>query len=130
MKQMEKCPGSGSFGRPPASTFPTLVQCKTCGKGCRLTKGGRLRFHKRIKPKDRRVAWRERNPLKYAAQQAVKKAIKAGLQKEPCLFCDDSDVQAHHHDYTRPLAITWLCAWHHHLAHGRTRPRRVQGAAA
>lgn len=48
----------------------------------------------------------------------VKLAIKRGeLVPEPCLFCDDIDVEAHHHDYDKPLDVTWLCVQHHRLAH-------------
>lgn len=72
---------------------------------------------------DRRKEWRKRHPHKYNAQQAVSQALKRGdLQKETCLFCDASTVQAHHHDYTLVLEVTWLCPRHHHLVHGRTKP--------
>ncbi len=62
--------------------------------------------------------WIARNPEKRRAQSAVSNAQVAGkLTKEPCLFCDDEQVHAHHHDYSRPLDVTWLCARHHKLAH-------------
>lgn len=45
-------------------------------------------------------------------------AINRGaLLREPCLFCDTLPVHAHHHDYTKPLDVTWLCPRHHKLAH-------------
>lgn len=75
---------------------------------------------------DWRDNWRARHPERYAAQQAVTVALRTGrLQKEPCLFCDEERVQAHHHDYDLPLAVTWLCPWHHQLAHGRARQRKA-----
>lgn len=63
--------------------------------------------------------WREENPEKYAAQVLVNNAVRAGkLEREGCLFCD-APAHAHHHDYSRPLDVTWLCARHHRLAHRR-----------
>jgi hypothetical protein len=48
----------------------------------------------------------------------VRLAMKRGeLVKEPCLFCDEERVEAHHHDYSKPLDVTWLCVRHHRLAH-------------
>jgi hypothetical protein len=31
------------------------------------------------------------------------------LQKQPCLICGNPKAQAHHHDYSKPLEIDWLC---------------------
>ena len=51
---------------------------------------------------------------------AVSNALRAGrLVREPCLFCDATPAQAHHHDYDRPLDVTWLCPGHHALIHAR-----------
>jgi hypothetical protein len=48
----------------------------------------------------------------------VRLAMQRGdLVSEPCLFCDDPEVEAHHHDYAKPLDVTWLCVTHHRLAH-------------
>lgn len=48
----------------------------------------------------------------------VRRAMARGdLVPEPCLFCGDEHVEAHHHDYSQPLAVTWLCVRHHRLAH-------------
>lgn len=60
----------------------------------------------------------EANPEKAAAKEAVRRAIRAGtLVREPCLFCDSPRTHAHHHDYSQPLAVTWLCPKHHGLVH-------------
>lgn len=70
--------------------------------------------------------YKSSNPLKRKAHSAVHNAVRAGrLVKEPCLFCDDPNSQAHHHDYTKPLEVTWLCDHHHKVAHGRL----IQGAS-
>ena len=39
------------------------------------------------------------------------------LQRQPCEICQNPKSQAHHHDYTKPLEVTWLCQTHHSLAH-------------
>jgi hypothetical protein len=58
------------------------------------------------------------SPAVSTARNAVYRALKAGrLTKEPCLFCDSPDVQAHHHDYSKPRDVTWLCRRHHKLVH-------------
>lgn len=66
------------------------------------------------------AAHNARRPEQRRARWAVENALRAGrLVKEPCLFCGALDVQAHHHDYSLPLAVTWLCARHHAVAHRR-----------
>lgn len=55
---------------------------------------------------------------KLRAQSVALRAVNRGdLLREPCLFCDTLPVHAHHHDYTKPLDVTWLCPRHHKLAH-------------
>jgi hypothetical protein len=58
------------------------------------------------------------DPAKRRARYAVRRALEAGqIEPEPCLFCDAEVTQGHHHDYTLPLAVTWLCPRHHALVH-------------
>lgn len=62
--------------------------------------------------------WRARNPLKAAAHFAVMYALKGGhIQRSPCTVCGSEKVQAHHHDYSKPLEVEWLCSLHHSVAH-------------
>lgn len=72
------------------------------------------------KAKARKIAkeWREKNPAAYAAQTAVSNAVRDGrLAKEPCLFCGENNVHAHHRDYAKPLDVIWLCPKCHHRLH-------------
>lgn len=39
------------------------------------------------------------------------------LTPEPCEACGFSDVQMHHDDYARPLAVRWLCRECHQRLH-------------
>lgn len=59
--------------------------------------------------------WREENPEKWEAQKKVAYAIKTGkLVKQPCEKCNTNHrVHAHHDDYSKPLAVRWLCPLHH-----------------
>jgi hypothetical protein len=67
---------------------------------------------------ERQRDWARRNPEKARAERAARKAVERGkLVREPCLFCGASKVHAHHHDYSQPLAVTWLCPQHHGLVH-------------
>lgn len=64
---------------------------------------------------------RERSPHKDAARDAVGRAIRNGsLNREPCSFCGNPKSQAHHHDYSKPLDVTWVCFKCHRIAfHGQ-----------
>jgi hypothetical protein len=57
--------------------------------------------------------------LHETARNAVYRAKRRGdLVPEPCLFCDSTEnIIAHHHDYTLPLEVTWLCRRHHGRVH-------------
>jgi len=63
-------------------------------------------------------AWVLRNPEKGRAYQAVIRALRNGrLTRGCCEVCQSSDVHAHHDDYSKPLAVRWVCAAHHKDIH-------------
>jgi hypothetical protein len=62
-------------------------------------------------------AYHMRHPERRKAHHAVTNAIRDGkLTKQPCFICGDL-AEAHHPDYSRPLAVVWLCNKHHREAH-------------
>ena len=62
--------------------------------------------------------WREINPDKYKAHNAVSNAIRDDrLRKEPCEVCGAKNVHGHHDDYSKPLEVRWLCPVHHRAHH-------------
>ncbi len=62
--------------------------------------------------------WNQRNPEKRSAQKFVERALKSGvLQRKPCERCGSMTVHAHHDDYSKPLAVMWLCPAHHKERH-------------
>lgn len=59
-----------------------------------------------------------RCPERLQARQEVRKAIKSGqLVRGPCETCGESEVEAHHGDYSKPLEVRWLCKSHHEAVH-------------
>lgn len=101
-----------------------LGKCRTCTKKdvqdrYRITRSDRSAYEaKRFSDPDRKqnvaryqLNHRQRHPDRYRARSAVSNAIRDGrLIKLPCHFCGTTvRVQAHHHDYERPLDVSWEC---------------------
>jgi hypothetical protein len=76
--------------------------------------------------KDRaRIKYRIDNPEKYRARYALRNAVRDGkLVKQPCATCGSTErIHAHHHDYSKPLDVEWLCKdchWARHNAQRKT----------
>lgn len=69
---------------------------------------------------ERQRRYRAGQPSKTAARSAVRRAVSRGvLIRMPCEVCGCREVDAHHDDYSKPLAVRWLCRVHHLIAHGR-----------
>lgn len=65
---------------------------------------------------------RAKYPDKAKARNAVSNAIRdKRLFREPCKYCGDPKSQAHHHDYSKPLDVTWCCfKCHREIEHKQT----------
>jgi len=62
--------------------------------------------------------WTKKHPERKSAQTKLHRAVKNGdVQKQPCWVCGAERVEAHHPDYSMPLAVVWLCPSHHKQAH-------------
>lgn len=62
---------------------------------------------------------RLKDPQKDKARNAVNNAIRdKRLMRQPCVKCGEPKSQAHHHDYSKPLDVIWLCFKCHRLEHG------------
>lgn len=59
------------------------------------------------------------NPEKHRARAAVHDAVKSGrLTRDVCSMCGTGEgVEAHHDDYSQPLAVKWLCVSCHNRHH-------------
>lgn len=65
--------------------------------------------------------WDVANAISRKAQAAVGNAIRDGkLAAQPCFVCGKK-AEAHHPDYSAPLAVSWLCRSHHARAHAEFR---------
>ncbi|WP_336741350.1 hypothetical protein [Aureimonas altamirensis] len=75
-----------------------------------------------FKSNTRQSAWRRANPERYRAHVSVCRALSVGgLEKDLCEVCGNPKVDAHHDDYSKPLAIRWLCRKHHTQLHAQQR---------
>lgn len=62
--------------------------------------------------------YRSKYPEKRNAHRLLAYAIKCGrVEKCPCEICGDTNVHAHHEDYSKPLDVIWLCPKHHKWIH-------------
>lgn len=98
-------------------------RCMICGKMADGTRG-LCRPHadarqRRGAPKA--LAYKLTNPLNVRAHNALNNAITAGRVIRPtsCSRCGGSDtkINGHHHDYTQPFDVVWLCYSCHAKTH-------------
>jgi len=77
----------------------------------------------KIDRKSAAIRYREKNPKKHAAHQAVACAKHRGkLIPMPCEVCGNKEVEAHHDDYNKKLDVRWLCREHHLEWHVNNEP--------
>ena len=137
MKECFKCRRSlplSEFYRHPRMADGTLGKCKDCAKKdvrerYALARADRSKYERernlqpgrRAKKAEYHRRHNERNPEKAKARNAVGNAVKTGkLARLPCEVCGSAKSQAHHHDYSRPFDVRWMCfACHRTHAHGQ-----------
>jgi len=72
-------------------------------------------------------AYKKRNKEKRAAHLKVKRAVASGrlLKPDRCARCNRiAKIEGHHADYSKPLAVDWLCRACHEDEHYRDSHRR------
>lgn len=141
--ERKQCPKCGEV-KDPAGFYPNDRTCKECRKSA--AKAHRAANSEHYKAYDRaranrpdRVALRKKYQktgafreshskasLKWRTLQADRRAahIKLGnairdgkIERLPCFVCGAANSEAHHADYSAPLAVTWLCDQHHKETH-------------
>jgi hypothetical protein len=103
----------------------TQVICSGCGKRPgRPQPSGTVHYCRPCHAKLMRE-WRKANPLneeqrrKDSARSYAYQYLKRGkLQRQPCQVCGAEKAQMHHHDYSKPLEVEWMCR-PCHLQHHR-----------
>lgn len=122
----EKTRPRSEFGKHAKATDGLRSECLPCKrkreKRWREANSGRRREQvKRSKLKNPETvkranrAYRERYPERTKAQGALYYAIKRGRVAKPdcCEQCNkrckSHELDAHHHDYSKPLDVIWLC---------------------
>lgn len=55
----------------------------------------------------------------YARREVGAALLRGALTRQSCEACGRAATHAHHDDYSKPLAVRWLCHSHHALWHAR-----------
>lgn len=137
MKRCFKClviKELSDFYRHPGMGDGHLNKCKSCAKddvakNYRKNIDHYVGYEKaRFSNPDRKAAvagyQRKRRllyPEKDRARWTILNAIRRGkVERKPCSICNASVSEAHHHDYSKPLDVIWLCfSCHRQHAHGQ-----------
>ena len=107
-----------AFYRHPQMADGHLNKCADCIKADR-------RLHEREHPDkvlESRIKQCAKKPTHKNAYKCVEMAVKSGVMDKPhvCSICGRPDtekrIEAHHHDYTKPLDVIWLCSVCHDKA--------------
>jgi|TARA_R110000868_G_C10780465_1_gene755462 hypothetical protein len=62
--------------------------------------------------------YRHAHKERAAAHAIVNRAVRSGyLVRQSCEKCGAEKTEAHHDDYSKPLAVRWLCIPHHKDEH-------------
>lgn len=142
--------------KPLADFYARSARCKPCAKSAatanrlarldyykaydrhRANRPDRVELRKRYQQTDAfknshakaTTKYRVTHEARRAAQVAVGNALRSGhLQRLPCFVCGAANSEAHHPDYSAPLAVTWLCDMHHKETHKLANALRRKAAA-
>lgn len=110
-----------------------LNKCKECARrDVRKNRAEKIEYYREYERKRGNHSrpgydkeYREANPEKHRAQNAVNNAVRDGRLSKPdrCSLCgSQTKVNGHHPDYSKPLDVVWVCTQcHYDLHHPRQR---------
>lgn len=107
-----------AFQRDPRRPDGKRRECAACNTATLRTWYAHPENRARVAAQIKR--WQAENPEKVRAYRAVRRALASGhLTRGPCEVGGDcaGRIEAHHDDYSRPLAVRWLCRKHHEAHH-------------
>ena len=113
------------FYRHPAMSDGHLGKCKDCAKA----DAKRRRDEDPAADLETRLRACAKNPTRKNAHMALDAAVRAGAIERPtvCSGCGCTDaehrIEAHHHDYAKPLDVIWLCTPCHRRMDAQRRVR-------
>ena len=94
--------------------------CRECNKRSAAKLRAKLTPEKQASANASKRNWKQSNPAKTKAVRILNFEIESGRLVRP-LNCDKCGShckpEAHHDDYSKPLAVVWLCV----TCHGQTR---------
>lgn len=110
-------------------------QCKSCRSiylktwsqtetGSESRRKGSQKYWRSAKGQATQRSKQQKHPEKYKARTALNNAIRHGKITKPatCSECGVTpgprELHGHHHDYSKPLDVTWLCRQCHRIADG------------
>ena len=106
------------FGRRQLSSDGRQIWCRDCRREYQRAYAQNFRDAEKHREAQRR--YRLRHAEKHQAHSIVRSAVKA-CRIVVAVWCQRcgcvTDLEAHHHDYSQPLSVAWLCSICHGLAH-------------
>ena len=142
-KQCFKCGevrNLSDFYKHPQMSDGHVNKCKECNKrDVRENRKDKVEYYREYDSRrnmlpqrvEAKKNWREKNPIKRAAQIMVGNAVRDGrlYKGKSCEGCGQSPkrLHGHHDDYAYPLIVRWLCPKCHfkwHKEHGEGKNAR------
>jgi len=72
---------------------------------------------------------KKKSPEKIRARYIFYAAVKGRkIEQLPCSVCGNPKSEGHHHDYSKPLEVTWLCREHHVALHVKLKQKEKEAA--
>ena len=103
--------------------------CSKCNNPLETNRLGKYRYclschneyMKQTRPKHSQLTPEQR--LKANCRSYLNTYLRRGKINKPqyCQYsnCSETNIQAHHHDYNKPLDVIWYCRMHHNEIHER-----------
>lgn len=69
-------------------------------------------------------AWHKRHPHYVKCHKEYRLAVRTGklIRPDNCMICNkEGKIEGHHHDYSKPLTVVWVCKKCHSDIHAKHR---------